>query len=113
MLIIRSSICSAVIAGSLIGLAGCAALPRTAAAPIIGTWVVRDPMAPFPYHMYVYNADGTMQQANPDAGDPHSSDSDGKGVWTSRDGHIVGRWVEITADRGTRKYSGRTEITCG
>lgn len=68
-------------------------------------------MAPFPYHMYVYNADGTMQQANPDAGDPHSSDSDGKGVWTSRDGHVVGRWVEITADRGTHKYSGRTEIT--
>ena len=31
--------------------------------------------------MYVFNADETMQQANPDAGDPHGSDSDGKGDW--------------------------------
>jgi hypothetical protein len=61
--------------------------------------------------MYVFNADGTMQQANPDAGDPHASDSDGKGVWVARGGRIVGRWVEITADRVTRKYSGRTEVT--
>jgi hypothetical protein len=101
------------VAISLIGLAGCAALPRTTAvaAPIVGTWIVRDTMAPFPYHMYVFNADGTMQQANPDAGDPHSSDSDGKGVWTARENRIVGRWVEITADRTTHKYSGRTEIS--
>jgi len=68
-------------------------------------------MAPFPYHMYVFNADGTMQQANPDAGDPHSSDSDGKGVWEVREDRVVGRWVEITADRVTHKYSGRTEIS--
>ena len=102
-----------VVATSLIGLAGCAALPRTTAepVPIVGTWVVRDPMAPFPYHMYVFNADGTMQQANPDAGDPHSSDSDGKGVWAIRGDRVVGRWVEITADRTTHKYSGRNEIS--
>jgi len=101
------------VASCLFGLAGCAALPRTAAAlaPIVGTWIVKDPVAPFPYHMYVFNADGTMQQANPDAGDPHSSDSDGKGVWAARGGRIVGRWVEITADRTTHKYSGRTEIS--
>jgi len=29
--------------------------------------------APFPYHMYVFNADGTTQQANPDAQQPHSA----------------------------------------
>jgi len=97
----------------LIALAGCETLPLKAAtsAPIVGTWIVKDPMAPFPYHMYVFNADGTMQQANPDAGDPHSSDSDGKGLWAARDGHFVGRWAEITADRTTHKYSGRTEIS--
>jgi hypothetical protein len=46
--------------------------------PIVGAWFVKDPDAPFPYHMFVFNADGTMQQAYPDAGDPRSSDSDGK-----------------------------------
>lgn len=29
-----------------------------------------------PYHVYVYNAGGAMQNANPDAGDPHSSYSE-------------------------------------
>ena len=101
------------VATCLIGLVGCVALPRTTTIPaaIVGTWIVKDPMAPFPYHMYVFNADGTMQQANPDAGDPHTSDSDGKGVWEARKGRIIGRWVEITADRSTHKYSGRTEIS--
>lgn len=111
MATMRSSGCNVLVGACLIGLAGCTTLSRTPAAPIVGTWIVRDPMAPFPYHMYVFNADGTMQQANPDAGDPHTSDSDGKGVWAYRDGHIIGRWVEITADRSTHKYSGRTEIT--
>jgi len=112
----RSSRCFrwyVVVAMSLSGLAGCVAFPRATTAPdrIVGTWIVKDPMAPFPYHMYVFNADGTMQQANPDAGDPHSSDSDGKGVWAVREDRIVGRWVEITADRTTHKYSGRNEIS--
>jgi hypothetical protein len=58
--------------------------------PIVGAWFVADLGAPFPYHMYVFNADGTMQQANPDAGDPHSSDSDGKGVWVAEGDRQVG-----------------------
>lgn len=33
--------------------------------PIVGAWLVKEPAAPFPYQMYVLNADGTMQQANP------------------------------------------------
>jgi hypothetical protein len=45
--------------------------------PIVGAWFVQDPGEPFPYHTYVFNTDGTRQQANPDAGDPHSSDCDG------------------------------------
>jgi hypothetical protein len=31
--------------------------------------------------MFVFNSDGTMQQANPDAGDPNTSDSNGMGAW--------------------------------
>jgi hypothetical protein len=79
--------------------------------PIVGTWLVHDPNAPFPYHLYVFNADGTMQQANPDAGDPHASDSDGKGIWITNGEHIKGKWVEVTADRTTHAFTGRLEIT--
>src|SRR5947209_2207242 len=63
--------------------------------PIVGAWIVQDPNAPFPYHMYVFNADGTMQQANPDAGDSRTSDSDGKGAWRARGNSIEGKWVEV------------------
>ncbi|MBK7908694.1 MAG: hypothetical protein IPJ78_19395 [Gemmatimonadetes bacterium] len=88
--------------------------PREEAAPvppIVGTWLVHDPNAPFPYHLYVFNADGTMHQANPDAGNPRTSDSDGKGVWAVRGDHIEGKWVELSADRATHQYAGRLELT--
>ena len=81
------------------------------APPIVGTWLVHDPNAPFPYHLYVFNADGTMHQANPDAGNPRSSDSDGKGIWAVRGDHIEGKWVELSADRATHQYAGRLELT--
>jgi hypothetical protein len=58
-----------------------------------------------------FNADGTMQQANPDAGDPHGSDSDGKGVWVANGERIKGKWVEVIADRTTHQFSGRLEIS--
>jgi|SRR5579871_1005221 len=77
---------------------------------IVGTWIVRDSAAPFPVHMYVFNADGTMQQANPDAGDAKTSDSDGKGVWISNGDRVRGKWVEITADRTSHGFVGRGEI---
>jgi hypothetical protein len=51
-------------------------------AAIVGVWSVTMPEAPFPYHLFVFHPDGTMQQANPDAGDAHTSDSNGMGVWT-------------------------------
>ena len=97
---------------ALLGLPGCVAVPETAnrSSPIVGTWVVKDPNAPFPYHMYVFNGDGTMQQANPDAGDPHASDSDGKGIWVGAGNRIKGKWVEVVADRDTRRFSGRLEV---
>ena len=78
---------------------------------IVGTWVVKAADAPFQYHMFVFNADGTMQQANPDAGDENTSDSDGKGAWFRKDGKIVGKFVEITADRTTHKFVARGEIS--
>src|SRR5271156_4481732 len=86
---------------SILGLPGCSRLPsaNASANPIVGAWFVKDLGAPFPYHMYVFNADGTMQQANPDAGDPNSSDSDGKGVWVADGDRIKGKWVEVIADR--------------
>jgi hypothetical protein len=79
--------------------------------PIVGAWLVHDPNAPFPYHMYVFNADGTMQQANPDAGDSHGSDSDGKGIWIASGERIKGKWVEVIADRATHQFAGRLEIS--
>jgi hypothetical protein len=94
---------------AILTVTGCKSQPN----PIVGTWIVEDPKAPFPEHMYVFNADGTMQQANPDAGDPNSSDSDGKGIWTADGDQIKGKWVEITADRTTHKYTGRGELSFG
>lgn len=78
--------------------------------PIVGTWFVEDAGAPFHEHMYVFNADGTMQQANPDAGDPTTSDSDGKGIWIADGERIRGKWMEITADRATHKFVSRGEL---
>jgi hypothetical protein len=98
-----------------IGLYGCAS-PATRSDipnPVVGAWLVKDPNAPFPYHMYVFNADGTMQQANPDAGDPNGSDSDGKGIWVANGGKINGKWVEVIADRTTHQFAGRLEISYG
>lgn len=78
---------------------------------VVGTWVVEHGNAPFPFHMYVFNADGTMQQANPDAGNPLRSDSDGKGVWKRVGNTVRGKWVEIMADRATHRFSGLGEIS--
>lgn len=61
--------------------------------------------------MFVFHADGTMQQANPDAGDPNTSDSNGMGAWVSVADGIKGKFVEITADRTTRQFVSRGEIS--
>lgn len=80
-------------------------------AGIVGTWVVKAVDAPFTHHMFVFNADGTMQQANPDSGNPDNSDSDGKGIWAQKDGKVIGKFVEVTADRKTHKFVSRGEIS--
>jgi hypothetical protein len=78
---------------------------------IVGTWLVKIPEAPFHDHMFVFHSDGTMQQANPDAGDPNTSDSNGMGVWVPDGDRIKGKFVEITADRTTRQFVSRGEIS--
>jgi hypothetical protein len=102
-----------ILASAEFGLFGCSNLAskHELPNPIVGTWLVKDPNAPFPYHMFVFNADGTMQQANPDAGDPHGSDSDGKGIWVANGERINGKWLEVVADRVTHQFTGRLEIS--
>jgi hypothetical protein len=72
---------------------GCRGATIRSASPnaIVGTWFVEDAGAPFHQHMYVFNTDGTMQQANPDAGDPTTSDSDGKGSWIVDGSRVRGK----------------------
>lgn len=108
----RFLVASFIVATSIAPL-GCSTFPTISRIPntIVGAWLVQDPNAPFPYHMYVFNADGTMQQANPDAGDSHGSDSDGKGIWIASGKRIKGKWVEVIADRATHQFSGRLEIS--
>ena len=79
--------------------------------PVVGAWFVNAPDAPFAYHMFTFHADGTMSQANPDAGNPGTSDSDGMGVWKRSAGTIVGKFVEVTADRATHKMATQGEIS--
>ena len=84
---------------------------QKSAPTIVGVWFVKIPEAPFQYHMLVFNSDGTMQQANPDAGDPNTSDSNGMGVWLAEGDRIKGKFVEVTADRTTRQFVSRGEIS--
>jgi hypothetical protein len=79
--------------------------------PIVGTWIVRAPAAPFPLHMFVFHSDGTVQQSNPDAGDPDASDSSAMGVWAPEADGVKGKLVEITADRATHQFVSRGEIS--
>jgi hypothetical protein len=77
----------------------------------VGVWFAKFPDAPFKYHIIAFNSDGTMQQANPDAGDAHTSDSDGMGIWRTDGDEVKGKFVEITADRSTRAFVSRGEIS--
>ena len=78
---------------------------------IVGTWLVRMPESPFPYHLFVFHPDGTMLQANPDAGHANTSDSNGMGVWALDGERVKGKFVEVTADRTTHEFVSRGEIS--
>jgi hypothetical protein len=84
---------------------------NSSANKIVGVWFVHAPDAPFAYHMFAFNADGNMEQANPDAGNPFTSDSDGKGIWVKDGNKIEGKFVEVTADRTTHQFASRGEIS--
>jgi hypothetical protein len=96
-----------------LGASGCATSPiePRSAPPIIGVWLVRAPEAPFPLHMFAFHADGTVEQSNPDAGDPRTSDSNLMGVWRADGPDVKGRLVEVAADRATHQFASRTEIS--
>ena len=96
-----------------LGSAGChqASSRPSDLSPIVGTWVVKAPEAPFPLHMFVFHSNGTVQQSNPDAGDPNTSDSNAMGAWQLEGGEIKKKLVEITADRTTRRFASRGEIS--
>jgi hypothetical protein len=76
---------------------------KGSAAAVVGAWVVTIPDAPFPLHMFVFHSDGTVEQSNPDAGDPNTSDSNLMGGWRSVGDEYQGNLVEIAADRVTDK----------
>jgi hypothetical protein len=94
-------------------LAGCQEAHNShgSAPKIVGAWLVRIPDAPFPLHMFVFHSDGTVEQSNPDAGDPHTSDSNLMGAWQTDGDGYTGKVVEITADRSTRQFASRGEIS--
>jgi len=81
------------------------------APPIVGAWLVKIPHAPFPLHMFVFHSDGTVEQSNPDAGDPNTSDSNLMGAWLTDGEGYRGKLVEITADRNTHQFASRGEIS--
>jgi len=78
---------------------------------IVGAWIVRIPEAPFPLHMFVFHSDGTVEQSNPDAGDPDTSDSNLMGAWLAEGDGFKGKVIEITADRTTHQLVSRGEIS--
>ena len=100
-------------AAVLCALDGCTTISNTdyVANRIVGAWFVKMPEAPFQYHMLIFNADGTLIQSDPDAGDAHTSDSNGMGAWVADGNRIVGKFVEVTADRNTRAFVSRGEIS--
>ena len=96
-----------------LGLAGChhVATDRGASPAIVGAWIVKAPEAPFPLHMFIFHSDGTVEQSNPDAGDPSTSDSNLMGAWVPSGGGFRGKAVEVTADRTTHQFVSRVEIS--
>jgi hypothetical protein len=97
----------------VLGASGCAisSLDQRAPPPIVGVWLVRAPEAPFPLHLFAFHSDGTVEQSNPDAGDPNTSDSNLMGVWRPDGADVSGKLVEVAADRTTHQLVRRVEIS--
>lgn len=78
---------------------------------IVGVWYVRIVGAPFEQHLLTFHTDGTLLQANPDAGDAQTSDSVGMGIWRANGSSFIAKFVETTADRATHSFVSRGEIS--
>jgi hypothetical protein len=61
--------------------------------------------------MFVFHSDGTVEQSNPDAGDPDTSDSNLMGAWLADGDGFKGKVIELTADRTTHRFVSRGEIS--
>lgn len=88
-------------------------LPQEGAA-IVGAWRVDAEGALFVPHLALFHADGTLLIHNPDAGNPHTSDSLGVGAWKVDGEHpqrIIGVFEEIMADRETHQCVERLRVT--
>ncbi|TDQ00695.1 hypothetical protein [Labedaea rhizosphaerae] len=79
--------------------------------PVIGVWEVWAEGAPFDHHVMTFHAGGTMVQANPESGNPWSSDSIGMGVWQADGSSVHGGFLETRADRITRQAIGKSVIS--
>ena len=77
---------------------------------VVGAWLLKMPTAPYPYHLFIFHADGTVIQSNPDAGDPRTSDSNLMGAWTTAGTQVTAKLVETSADRTTHQFVSRTEL---
>lgn len=82
---------------------------------IAGVWFVNAVGAPFQPHIATFHSDKTMEIHNPEAGDPHTSDSMGMGLWKTiknkGDQVVIGKFVELNADRITNKYVNKLVVT--
>lgn len=79
----------------------------------VGVWFVNAVGAPFQPHMVTFHSDGTMEIDNPEAGDPHTSDSVGMGPWqlNPSSGTVTGKFEEINADRDTHQFVSTLIVT--
>jgi hypothetical protein len=82
---------------------------------VVGVWYVNAVGAPFQPHLATFHSDGTMLIDNPEAGDPHTSDSAGMGPWQinpNGKGNVIdGKFEEINADRTTNQFVSTLIVT--
>jgi hypothetical protein len=108
-----------IVTGGFIALLGNHSVNASAADPnsVVGVWFVNAVGAPFQPHLATFHADGTMLIDNPEAGDPHTSDSVGMGPWrvqqddNGKNETVVGKFEEINADRTTHAFVSTLIVT--
>lgn len=79
---------------------------------VYGTWYVNAVGAPFEPHVMAFHTDNTLLIDNPDAGDPHTSDSLGVGPFQKTGANTIkGKFVEVNADRTTHLFANNLVVT--